>query len=549
MLVDEQGPTTAANGSHRSGSRRPATKKRRVRIPAETCSQDFGFLERRHPYGVLPGGNRFLYSTVTTSGSKETTAFVSPSDLLPDDESWVSILGFLDGVSLGRVACSCRYFYVAGHQPELWRDLVLRQASNGSVSKVGPTWKDTFAQQSHPNQAPHQPIQVDGVFSDYFYRLHSCRSFAIPDSWLDRSTDSLTTIPVSDITESMFKEFEHGNTPVLIKGAAKKWQAFEQWQKKDYLLQHSTGRTFRATSGAAPLPANFTLSAYMDYCCKSEYLEEAPLYLFDRTALQPDSELWKDYIHQLQQFTPFWDPTRTADNGHDLFNVLGEGRRPDHTWLIAGPKRSGSVFHIDPNCTHAWNAAISGRKRWIFYPPGVTPPGVYPSYDGDEVTLPLSIGEWLFGFWNAHVERKRTALPLERPLECTAMPGDILFVPHGWWHMVINLDEGLNVAVTHNYVSERNLANVLRFLQGKRHQVSGCRDRAESVKPDQLYEAFVEALKNKHPKMLETAQRVSHWTCKAWKDSPTQPTVPDESQPNIMEKAKDDSTSFSFSFF
>ena len=40
-----------------------------------------------------------------------------------------------------------------------------------------------------------------------------------------------------------------------------------------------------------------------------------------------------------------------------------------------GPSRSGSTFHKDPNSTSAWNAVIRGSKKWIMYPPGITPPG------------------------------------------------------------------------------------------------------------------------------------------------------------------------------
>lgn len=98
--------------------------------------------------------------------------------------------------------------------------------------------------------------------------------------------------------------------------------------------------------------------------------------------------------------------------------------------MIVGPKRSGSVFHIDPNATHAWNACIQGRKRWIFYPPGDPPPGVIPSADGDEVALPFSVGEWIIQYWTEHMKQYKKRPFGSRPMECTTFPGDVIFVPH-----------------------------------------------------------------------------------------------------------------------
>jgi hypothetical protein len=59
------------------------------------------------------------------------------------------------------------------------------------------------------------------------------------------------------------------------------------------------------------------------------------------------------------------------EQGADLFSLLELGPddkrgqeqgRPDHRWIIWGPRGSGSTFHKDPNATSAWNAVIKGTK-------------------------------------------------------------------------------------------------------------------------------------------------------------------------------------------
>eukprot|EP01052_Picozoa_sp_SAG31_P037111 SAG31_NODE_4740_length_2988_cov_1.861890_2_plen_151_part_00 len=71
--------------------------------------------------------------------------------------------------------------------------------------------------------------------------------------------------------------------------------------------------------------------------------------------------------------------------------------RPDYRWLLIGGARSGQTWHTDPNGTSAWNLTLSGRKRWLFFPPnGPPPPGVVPATGSgtEDWVTPVSIAEW-----------------------------------------------------------------------------------------------------------------------------------------------------------
>lgn len=58
--------------------------------------------------------------------------------------------------------------------------------------------------------------------------------------------------------------------------------------------------------------------------------------------------------------------------------------------------------------------------------------------------------------------------------EVTQEAGDLVFVPSGWWHVVLNVTD--TVALTQNFVTENNLKTVLDFCKGKPDQVSGMQE-------------------------------------------------------------------------
>lgn len=230
---------------------------------------------------------------------------------------------------------------------------------------------------------------------------------------------------------------------------------------------------------------DWSLKTYVEYMNNST--DESPLYLFDRGFVSKMNLA----IGKHQPTPSYWIPSCF---GEDLFAVLGD-KRPDDKWLIVGPARSGSTYHKDPNATSAWNAVLRGSKYWIMFPSSPSsppPPGVYVSDDQSEVTSPLSIAEWLLGF---HAEARKTP----GCVEGVCREGEVLHVPSGWWHLVVNLDA--SIAITQNFVPRSHLAGVLSFLKDKPDQVSGF--KKDVTDP---YGLFVNRMRAEYPELLAQAE-------------------------------------------
>jgi len=120
------------------------------------------------------------------------------------------------------------------------------------------------------------------------------------------------------------------------------------------------------------------------------------------------------------------------------------------------------------------------------------PPGVYVSDDQSEVTSPLSIAEWLLTF---HEEARHT----HGCIEGICGPGEVLHVPSGWWHLVVNLDSA--IAITQNFVPRSHLSAAVNFLKNKPDQVSGFQSTVQNP-----YALFMERLEQTHPELYVLAQ-------------------------------------------
>ena len=120
--------------------------------------------------------------------------------------------------------------------------------------------------------------------------------------------------------------------------------------------------------------------------------------------------------------------------------------RPPYRWILIGPERSGTGMHVDPLWTNAWVTILQGRKRWLLFPPE-TPYESIGMING-KPQIPSSI--WFRDYYDKVTS---VSWPKEyQPVEVLQYPGETVYVPAGWPHLVLNLE--LTVAVTHNYASE-----------------------------------------------------------------------------------------------
>eukprot|EP01064_Diplonema_japonicum_P015072 TRINITY_DN2283_c1_g1_i1.p1 TRINITY_DN2283_c1_g1~~TRINITY_DN2283_c1_g1_i1.p1 ORF type:complete len:499 (+),score=77.50 TRINITY_DN2283_c1_g1_i1:77-1498(+) len=440
---------------------------RRVRAEEEVKEE-----QRRdvsHPYGVKPEGNMFFSGKVNCrqAGLGELRVMT--------DTTVGETLGYLNARDLSTVTEVSRALYAFGHADDLWKPLTLFALRTDGKFFFSKSWKQTYINTtwSGKNKSTpppqHTPISIDNFFSDTLYQPHRDATMHVPSSWT--SHENVQRVSARALTKQQFVEqYEAPGIPVVLTDLVTEWDCFKKWDPQ--YLSRWGDKEFQCEA------AKLTLSEFSTYC--EQQIDDRPLYLFDAKFVETVPEMG-------QQFSV---PEYFND---DLFKVLGTSR-PDYRWLIMGPTRSGSSFHKDPNSTDAWNACLRGLKKWVFFPPSVVPPGVMCSADGSDVTSPMSLVEW---FHNYYARCKEVKV---QPLEVLVRPGEMMFIPNGWWHLCLNLTP--TVCITQNYVSRSGLPKVLAFLRDTPHNVSGvCEDRKNT-----FYKEFRDALHEHLPEYLAEAE-------------------------------------------
>ena len=180
----------------------------------------------------------------------------------------------------------------------------------------------------------------------------------------DRSVkNNIDYVDCSDWTEKDCLKFEQhyikNKIPCVLRGGMKDWQAMTKWTKRR-LVKKYRNQSFKCGEDDDGHNVKIKMKYYIEYMESTK--DDSPLYIFDANygEHKKNKQLLEDY-----EIPPVFKD--------DVFEYVSNSRRPPHRWVVIGPPRSGTGIHIDPLGTSAWNALVSGYKRWFILPTHVDP--------------------------------------------------------------------------------------------------------------------------------------------------------------------------------
>lgn len=315
---------------------------------------------------------------------------------------------------------------------------------------------------SNPYAAASGPIisekylRIPGYYSEIMYKEWYLSQIDL-DGWY-HDTGHVPRIRASEVTMDQFRDrFLKAGQPCVITDVVPTWPANAKWHPEALMEKYCETLIKVNEYNADEIRVKMSMRDFLIYMRENK--DYKPLYVFDSSFQRRAPELLQDF--GIPEY--FWE---------DLFAALDEQHRPAFRWFLFGCAKTGSPFHRDPNGTSAWNAVTHGHKRWALYPPWMDRiPGQYP-----DDHHPNSHKWWSLIY--------PTLAPQDKPIEFIQGPGDLIFIPSGWWHAVLNLDETLSV--TQNFVNVQNLDAVVHSLYHSEmaHVMQYWRTRLMSLRPE-----------------------------------------------------------------
>jgi len=265
----------------------------------------------------------------------------------------------------------------------------------------------------------------------------------------DEPKDVIPRVHAKDLSiEEFWEKYEIPGLPCLIQGIpeVEGWLAHERWTA-DKLCQRFANVPFKVGKDDDGSPIKLRLDQFAEYM--KGQADDSPLYVFD-------SKFGGSRESRQQLLQEYKVPSYFPD---DYMALSGEDGRPPYRWVAIGPRRSGTVMHQDPLTTSAWNTCLQGRKRWVLIRPEIPRHVAKAKFVMNKEDDDEAVNVFLDLLPRIRAQGVQT-------IEFVQYPGETIFLPGGWWHCVLNVDD--TVAVTQNYAGRNNFASIWRAARTER---------------------------------------------------------------------------------
>ncbi|KAJ3161392.1 JmjC domain-containing protein 4 [Geranomyces michiganensis] len=141
-----------------------------------------------------------------------------------------------------------------------------------------------------------------------------------------------------------------------------------------------------------------------------------------------------------------------------------DGDDDDYRFVYIGGPCTHTLLHVDVLHSYSWSANICGTKTWTFFPPSQT--RYLSNARNETITDIRTAPQHQFPQFHTHTT----------PITLIQQPGQIVCVPSGWYHQVVNSDTGVTISINHNWINARGLgamvAGIVKDVGYIRHAIA-----------------------------------------------------------------------------
>lgn len=240
----------------------------------------------------------------------------------------------------------------------------------------------------------------------------------------------MSAVAVREVTSSEAVTSNRFDEPFVVRAAVRHWRALETWSLHG--LAHassSLGHDRLVTAQFAPLDSIGThtvgrgeLDRARRLCSLADFVRR---FLLAREALHGfERTLHWGYVSYCHLRELIGEDERCDDVDWRAF--VADARAIDSTLWIGSAGAFTPAHYDSYGCN--WVAQLDGRKRWrLFAPSSADMPATRVPFEESTVWLAKDVRQCAGGF------------------ETTLEPGDVLFVPHRYWHFVESLTDSVSV--------------------------------------------------------------------------------------------------------